>query len=392
MRYLTTTLFVFILCVQLHAKGIEFFHGSWEEALEKAQQEEKIIFVDAYTTWCGPCKRMSKQVFPDDQVGAFYNRHFINVKMDMEAPAGIQFGKQYPVSAYPTLFYIDYNGEIVQKVRGARQVDGFLQLGEAALNKIDRSAQYAEEYEKGKRDPDLVRRYIKSLNRAGKSSLKIANEYLREQSDLTTEGNLRIIFEAATEADSRIFGLLTEHRKQIEQLMSEEAVAERIRQACEATVDKAIEYNYRALMEEAVKKMEAQLPDEAEAFAFQARMDYAREMEEGEAYLEACQDYVKKVAKNDPAELHRLARELAQNFYTTEGAMEEAESIAKDATKKGEHYSYFLTYSGILAYNGNFKKALSAAEEALELAEEEGKDAVRKVETYLQRLKSKQNG
>ena len=53
--------------------------GTWEEAIEMANQEEKIIFVDAFTTWCGPCKRMSKLVFTDESVGQFYNRHFIKM-------------------------------------------------------------------------------------------------------------------------------------------------------------------------------------------------------------------------------------------------------------------------------------------------------------------------
>ena len=66
------------------SQGIEFFHGSWEEALEEAKKQEKVIFIDAFATWCGPCKRMAREVFPNEKVGEFYNRHFINMKLDME--------------------------------------------------------------------------------------------------------------------------------------------------------------------------------------------------------------------------------------------------------------------------------------------------------------------
>ena len=55
-------------------KGIQFFHGTFAEALEKANKEGKLIFMDAYTSWCGPCKRMSASVFPDP-VYQFKNRH-----------------------------------------------------------------------------------------------------------------------------------------------------------------------------------------------------------------------------------------------------------------------------------------------------------------------------
>ena len=67
-------LVLLILCSTLNiakAEGIEFFEGTFKEALDKAKLEGKIVFVDAYTTWCGPCKRMSKNVFPKKEVGDF---------------------------------------------------------------------------------------------------------------------------------------------------------------------------------------------------------------------------------------------------------------------------------------------------------------------------------
>ena len=64
--------------------GIEFFHGTWAEAKAKAKAEDKLIFVDAYAEWCGPCKRMSAQTFPDPKAGEFFNPNFICLKIDME--------------------------------------------------------------------------------------------------------------------------------------------------------------------------------------------------------------------------------------------------------------------------------------------------------------------
>ena len=89
-----TIISFFILCittVSAIGQGIEFFHGTWEEALLKAKTEDKLIFVDAFTTWCGPCKNMAANTFPDPAVGELFNKYFISMKIDMEKEMGLEF-------------------------------------------------------------------------------------------------------------------------------------------------------------------------------------------------------------------------------------------------------------------------------------------------------------
>mgnify|MGYP002734978489 CR=1 FL=1 len=79
---------------------IQFENISFEQALEKANQENKLIFVDAYAAWCGPCKWMDNNVFNKVEVGNVYNPQFVNLRINMETPKGKAFGKKYPVAAY----------------------------------------------------------------------------------------------------------------------------------------------------------------------------------------------------------------------------------------------------------------------------------------------------
>ena len=73
------------------AGGIDFLHNkNWKEILAQAKKENKLIFLDAYTSWCGPCKHMQSEVFTDMAVGYYFNKNFINVKMDMEEGEGLQ--------------------------------------------------------------------------------------------------------------------------------------------------------------------------------------------------------------------------------------------------------------------------------------------------------------
>ena len=55
-------------------KGIRFTPGKWAEILKKAKAENKIIFFDAYTTWCGPCKLLQKMYLPEQMLLRFITR------------------------------------------------------------------------------------------------------------------------------------------------------------------------------------------------------------------------------------------------------------------------------------------------------------------------------
>jgi len=336
--------------------------------LEQAQIQEKVIFVDAYTTWCGPCKRMAKNVFTNTKVGDFFNQNFINMKIDMEKTPGLKFQQQYPVAAYPTLYFIGDDGKVIHKTTGGRQVDQFIELGQSVLGKTDKSGDYAKKYEEGDRDPELIYQYIKALNRAGKPSLKISNDYLKTQTELTTNFNLRFIYEATIEADSRIFDQLIKYRSQIEALETKEAVAQKIENSCKKTAQKAIEYKSDDLHEEAKSKMKKYYPQNAQAFSTHVDLTYFRAKGDAANYISVCNTYVKKEINGDPEKLLALSKEIMISFSGDFKAMKYAEKIAKKAANNGKAYNYYYTYAEILMMNGKKDDALEIAHKSLELA------------------------
>ncbi|MDT8410880.1 MAG: thioredoxin fold domain-containing protein [Vicingaceae bacterium] len=119
-------------------EGIQFYKGAWQEALEKAEKENKIIFLDVYATWCGPCKKLKAYTFSDATVGSFYNNNFINVAVDGEKGEGIELAKKYSVRAYPTLLFINSSGEIVHRTAGYHKANDFNELGELVVKNIKR--------------------------------------------------------------------------------------------------------------------------------------------------------------------------------------------------------------------------------------------------------------
>lgn len=115
--------------------GIKFFHGSLKEAKAKAKKENKLIFIDCYTTWCGPCKSMAKKTFVNKEVGEYYNKNFICLKMDMEMGEGITIQTNYSIEAYPTYLFLNSKGDVKHRDLGYIDAARFIEVGKTALSK-----------------------------------------------------------------------------------------------------------------------------------------------------------------------------------------------------------------------------------------------------------------
>lgn len=116
------------------APGITFQNKSFDQALKEAKKSGKLIFIDAYTDWCGPCKRMAATSFKDPQVGALYNKNFINLKVEMEKDKdGPDLARRYRVKAYPTLLIVDGNGNLVKQSIGMKNSDQLIALAKSVL-------------------------------------------------------------------------------------------------------------------------------------------------------------------------------------------------------------------------------------------------------------------
>ncbi|MEN9401158.1 MAG: hypothetical protein RL632_2261 [Bacteroidota bacterium] len=114
--------------------GIKFSKMSLEAAKKEALKTGKLIFIDAHTSWCGPCKKMAATSFMDAAVGELFNDNFINLKIDCEQDAdGPEISRLYKISAYPTLLFIDGKGKSVKQAIGFKTEDQLVALGNSVL-------------------------------------------------------------------------------------------------------------------------------------------------------------------------------------------------------------------------------------------------------------------
>lgn len=162
-----------------YGQGIQFEKKSWKEVLQLSQELDKTVFVDVYTTWCGPCKKVAKTVFTQEKVGKFYNENFINAKIDGESKEGVKFVEKYNIKSYPTFLYLDKNGDVLYRFVGAKKAKDFI----GAISKIKIVSKYGgwekmdSIYHSGKGNPNLFYDYYSIMS--GKRKENALNAFLK---------------------------------------------------------------------------------------------------------------------------------------------------------------------------------------------------------------------
>jgi thiol-disulfide isomerase/thioredoxin len=153
------------------SQGIQFDSTNWQSIVSRAKKEKKMIFVDFYTTWCGPCKRLEKEIFPLPEVGRQFNSSFINARINAEKGEGIELAAQFGVSAYPTSVFIKADDEtVVYKIVGFMAADKYLAETGAALEALvkDPFADLEFEFQKGNRTTQFLTKMMDKKMQLGR--------------------------------------------------------------------------------------------------------------------------------------------------------------------------------------------------------------------------------
>ena len=129
--------------------GVKFMEGNFQEALNVARQQKKMVFVDVYTSWCGPCRWMSEEVLQTPEAATYFDKHFVCFKIDAEKGDGVEFAKKYDVHAYPTFLMFLPDGTLQHKVVGADTLKLFIPRVERGLKERTSWKYLMEKYVKG---------------------------------------------------------------------------------------------------------------------------------------------------------------------------------------------------------------------------------------------------
>ena len=221
-------------CLQAQVDtGIQFEHNlSWSAIRAKAKAENKYIFMDCFTTWCGPCRRMASDVFPLEQTGKYVNDKFISVGVQLDTTAkdadnvkawykdGHDIAEKYHVRAYPTYLIFAPDGHAIHRFVGSSPAPVFLA---SLAESFDSTRQYytlLDEFNKGRRDTAFLHKTAMATANAydlanGES---IANAWLATQSDLLTRDALYMQQLFTKKSSDRYFSTFTDHAAEVDKV------------------------------------------------------------------------------------------------------------------------------------------------------------------------------
>ena len=348
--------------------GVQFNkNASWKEILDKAASENKIIFLDAYTSWCGPCKKMTRDIFPQKAIGDLFNSKFVNVKMDMEKGEGVDIAEQYHIKAYPTLLFIASDGSLVHRSAGYHTVPQLLELAGVALSPGKSLSSMEKKYNEGNREADFLRDYTKARWEAMDGShAAIADEYLATQTDWESTDNMRFLFTFLGDTDSKMFDHLLKNKGRYEEMYGKPTVAGRIQ---ELIYNKIYDSKDNSALDQIdVLFAKAYPKEEAEMLSANFRLTYYRQAGDRENYAKSAVSFFKKYKKK--ASTDQL-NDAAWTFYEVienKKHLKKAVCWAKESIKRESNYYNNDTLAALYYKLGKKKKALKAANNAIALA------------------------
>ncbi|MFD2903166.1 thioredoxin family protein [Sphingobacterium anhuiense] len=372
-------------------KGITFEHGlNWSQIKEKAKKENKFIFVDLFTTWCGPCKYMSATVFPQTKVGDFFNSKFVNTKIQMDKTdkdseevkawyeEAERFGKDYKIAAYPTFLIFNPQGELVHRMVGGGDADEFIERSKDALKPETQYYALLKAFNENPTDLSLAHRMVRAANTAyDEATVTQAEDIIishTKPENLTKECAAYLVANTRT-SRSKAFELLRDNPEKIDALLEKNGAANRvlatvaINEVLGTKIDFNTEPNWEALKSE--------ISDKYTNINFDPifklmKAQYYVQSRNWSSLTNIVDSYLTSEDLNSN-QLNSYAWEIFENS-TDAACLDAALKWSKRAVEQDVKSAYLDTYANLLYKKGDKINAIKWQEEALSLATEGEQD------------------
>ncbi len=365
--------------------GIRFEHESTlAAALQKAKSEGKIVFMDAYTTWCGPCKMMSARTFPDSATGVYFNARFVNLKTDMEKGEGPSLALRYGVEYYPTLLFFNADGQVMHKAVGFHNAEELVKLAKTATDPETNLLALETRYRNGERNPGLLRALTAAKGAAyDPATGQLANDYLKTQTDLGTPEHMDFIMQYVDDPFSAGFKSIQQNRAAYEAKYSQKGVQQKM----DLVFEDYLQRHPNLQLGEVQRLYGTVYPEQGERLASNYRLIYYQQREDMKNFALAAVDHYTRFPSDDADELNEIAFLFAQNV-SDPAMLQKALGWAEKSVSIRESNYNQDTLARLYLLLGKKKQAAAAARRSIELAKNAGEDASQ-TELLLEKINGK---
>lgn len=390
MKKTLTTLFLFIFLLSFAQESIKFENSTFKEILAKAKREKKLVFMDAYASWCGPCKLMEKNIFPLPAVKAYYNANFINARFDMEKGEGRDIAMKYQVRSYPSYLFLNGDGEVVMKNYGYMGEEDFIAIAKEANNPLLANGNPKELFEKGESDPSFLLNMMRQNAQTDyELAKKVSERYFKGKKDqqLTRDdiGMLLYFVKSPSDANYQVF---KDRKEAIVKEMSEDIYNKfDVNIKISKVMESSLNQNTGVIDDEYFYKNAIPLVGKAEAERAlnQMKVIYYPNVGNYKEYEQAALFYYKNANDFDSEELLKAAW-IFSEYIDDKTSLKKAEEWAEKSVMKAENAENTFILAKIYDKTGKKANAKTYAEMSKNLAEQQGKDSSAATQ-LLQKLK-----
>lgn len=372
-------------------KGIQFEQEmTWQQVREKAKKENKYLFVDCYTTWCAPCKQMTTEVFSQKQVGDFFNKNFVNVKVQFDQTKNdseevknwyadaMAINQEFKINAYPTFLIFSPQGELVHRIVGSMKAEDFIAKSKMALDPKTQYYTLLKANTSGSTDSQNLKQlaFAAELAKDEENATKFADAYIAAQKNLYTNDNMQFVSRFAKTSASKGFQIILHNIDKVDsilgkgrsnEILSSVIVRESINPAfANSSID--IDSLVADVQAKYTKVDLSKSTDMVKILFFQVTKKWHR-------FQPAVMGYMDKYGSEMiPNALNYFARIVFENCADSEctAAAMIWSKRSVEMTQKKEP-AYLDTYANLLYKNGKKAEAIAMQQKAVDLVSGEGK-------------------
>ena len=295
----------------------------------------------------------------------------------MEKGEGVMLSSKYSIRAYPTLLWLDYEGNVKHKIVGGLDPTGLVFNGRKANDPTPGILSgMREQYKNGNRDVNFLADYITTLNSAGELYEPIFKEYveLLNSKQLSEKKHTQTIFNLTNNINSPGLGHVMKNKDYYKGVMGADVVNKKINGIAEKAVQEAGKKEDKALFDKAIELIKENKADDATQQTLKLSIDYYESMYDWTSYDKNVTQYIKKYATKDA----KYMNDVAWNYYINindEALLSKAIKWSYQAVNLDNKYTNNLTYAYLRYKLNDYSEAEKACDYAIIKAKEEGVNA-----------------